>query len=340
MQFTYNGRSSTLNSASELAAWLEERKRRYPTKARIEEENSRKVKQQEEARQAKKVEEDQKRRKKEEQNIQLARMKVEESIKRKQQRSFDEGTKLDRETQAIQKAEKLRRKYEKAQEKVARIAARNASPRNSLIDSSECVSVASTSGIANDFMVASHAAEGADIGALLTPTSQCLSPITAPKNINSDSLESKNDLGNDLEEKDDIGITRQGDSAPNDLDSLDSSDSLSSASDSEDSSELSSSSEDESSDSDAAPEVATSKAPMSEPVEVPKPPPPKQKRDEICRSYLRNGRCPFKERCLYKHELPKRGARQKEQQKQQLKAEKSARTKPTVPRMSLYQRVR
>ena len=35
LQFTYKGRISTLQSTSDIAAWIEERKKRYPTKARI-----------------------------------------------------------------------------------------------------------------------------------------------------------------------------------------------------------------------------------------------------------------------------------------------------------------
>lgn len=36
LQFTYRGKTSALHNASDIAAWIEERKRRYPTKARIE----------------------------------------------------------------------------------------------------------------------------------------------------------------------------------------------------------------------------------------------------------------------------------------------------------------
>ena len=41
LQFTYKGRKSTLQSTSDIAAWIEERKKRYPTKARIAEKGER-----------------------------------------------------------------------------------------------------------------------------------------------------------------------------------------------------------------------------------------------------------------------------------------------------------
>lgn len=46
LQFSYNGRTSTLHSSAEIAAWIEERKNRFPTKARVEEqkENQRQLK--------------------------------------------------------------------------------------------------------------------------------------------------------------------------------------------------------------------------------------------------------------------------------------------------------
>lgn len=46
LQFSYKGRTSTLQSFAEIAAWIEERKNRFPTKARVEEqkENQRQLK--------------------------------------------------------------------------------------------------------------------------------------------------------------------------------------------------------------------------------------------------------------------------------------------------------
>ena len=326
-----------MNSASELAAWLAERRKRYPTRARAEEEEKRSIKQREEAQQAKQIEEERRRKEKEQQTIQLARLKVEESIKRKQQSKVDEDLETDREAKAIRKAEKLRKKYEKAQERVARIAARHASPSNPLNDSAEHELVPPKVETVDDVTVAGHAAEALDSGALLTPTSQSLSPVTVPKNLVFNSLDGKDGPKNTTDSKEDVIIKKQDDSSSVKLESLDS-DTSSSGSDSEYSSS-SSSSDDETSDSDAAPKIVSSKTPASIPAETPKPPPPKKLKDEICRSYLRNGRCPHIDRCLYKHELPERGALQREKKRQQLKEEKPLRAKPTVPRISLYQRV-
>ncbi|KAF3482107.1 uncharacterized protein GIQ15_04866 [Arthroderma uncinatum] len=78
LRFSYRGRTSTLGSTAEVAAWIEERKRRFPTRERVEtkkEEEKREKDKREEKRQQEREEE---RKKKEEKRAEreLARAKV------------------------------------------------------------------------------------------------------------------------------------------------------------------------------------------------------------------------------------------------------------------------
>jgi hypothetical protein len=62
LEFTFRGRTSTLNSAADIQKWIEERKKRFPTQARVEE----KLKAQEEARKLKELQREESRRKQQE----------------------------------------------------------------------------------------------------------------------------------------------------------------------------------------------------------------------------------------------------------------------------------
>ena len=344
LQFTYNGRSSTLKTLSELAAWLAERRKRYPTRARIEEEKARKARQREEARLAIAAKQEQERKKEEEQSLQLVKPKGEESVqkRKKEQREKDhKGDGSSREEKAVQKAEKLRIKYERAQQKVARLTAQISNPKVKMEEDQKPAPTMLSETTVEDLAVARLAAAGCDAEVLLTPTSQSHSPIPAMGAEVSDPARGQDALEPAVETQDYEVVTVTSTLALSDSNSLDSSDTTSSDSDSDsdDTSQLSSDIEDDSSDSDAAPTEQSSKVPSSHPIDSPTPPPPKQMKNELCRSYVRNGRCPLDGQCKYKHELPKRGAQQKVEQKQQSKRQKDAYAKPVAPRLTLYQRV-
>jgi len=104
------------------------------------------------------------------------------------------------------------------------------------------------------------------------------------------------------------------------------------------SSDISSSSEDEDSTSssggssspDDAPEIVTSKRTAPDKVLAPKREKPKSK--DICRAFLKNGRCFRGENCKFRHELPEHG--------RQSRAEKHMKAnEPKKERKGLYQRV-
>ncbi|KAF2143653.1 uncharacterized protein K452DRAFT_296654 [Aplosporella prunicola CBS 121167] len=120
LQFEYKGRSATLKSAAEVAAWIEERKKRFPTKARVEE----KRKQDDEAREAKRLAQ--------EQAAAERKAKFGDKAEPGKKRKDDEKTK-----KAMSKIEKLRMKLAKAEAKAERAAAkpnetRKAEPDNKI----------------------------------------------------------------------------------------------------------------------------------------------------------------------------------------------------------------
>lgn len=102
LQFLHNGRLETLKTADDIAAWIAERKRRFPTKAKIEEAAKWKTKAEETERAAK------------EQRKELARKKAEAVQKQEE---------LDMKLKIKLKTEKLKRRLEKAQRGMAKLEA-------------------------------------------------------------------------------------------------------------------------------------------------------------------------------------------------------------------------
>ena len=100
-QFSYNGRQAALKTPLDVAAWVAERKKRYPTKARIEEKTKRK-----------------------EEEAMNARNRREEQRKVRKEAVEHKRSDHDKEAKAKIKAEKLRKQYEKAQRRVAEMEAK------------------------------------------------------------------------------------------------------------------------------------------------------------------------------------------------------------------------
>ncbi|KAL9611799.1 MAG: hypothetical protein Q9167_003567 [Letrouitia subvulpina] len=110
LQFTYKGRTATLQSASDIAAWIDERKKRFPTKARLAEsrEKQRKVK---EERQQKRKE-------------QIQERKTAQREATAQNRDLKEEEYKDEAAKAKLRIEKLRKRLEKAERRAARAEAK------------------------------------------------------------------------------------------------------------------------------------------------------------------------------------------------------------------------
>ncbi|KAL4752647.1 hypothetical protein BDW72DRAFT_170705 [Aspergillus terricola var. indicus] len=111
LQITYKGQTSNLQSSADIAAWIAERKKRFPTQAKIEE----KKKAMEEARKAKKIKEEAQRQQREARKLAATRAKDQE--KKEPTRGIQDPA--DAAAKAKLKAEKLRRKLMKEEKRIA-----------------------------------------------------------------------------------------------------------------------------------------------------------------------------------------------------------------------------
>ncbi|GME60863.1 Ccch zinc finger protein [Neofusicoccum parvum] len=109
IQIDYKGQSSTLKSAEEIAAWIEERKKRFPTKERIAQ---------------KQKEEDVRRRAREQAEVER-KSKYPQQERQPKKRKHKDADEQDR---AIKKAEKLREKLRKAEKQIEKARA-NTTPK-------------------------------------------------------------------------------------------------------------------------------------------------------------------------------------------------------------------
>lgn len=110
LRFTYKGRTATLQSPEEIAAWIEERKKRFPTQARVEE----KKKVMEEAKKAREETQKQKR------DSRKQNPKQTQKEPRGQKQANGSGDPIDAAAKATQKADKLRQKLLREQKRVAK----------------------------------------------------------------------------------------------------------------------------------------------------------------------------------------------------------------------------
>jgi hypothetical protein len=109
LQFSFRGRTSTLNNATDIQSWIEERKKRFPTQARIEEKKNA----QEEAKKQKELQREEARRKQQEFKEQR------EQARREAQEKKEMGSDpMDAALKAKAKAEKLRKKLLKEERRL------------------------------------------------------------------------------------------------------------------------------------------------------------------------------------------------------------------------------
>jgi Nuclear fragile X mental retardation-interacting protein 1 (NUFIP1)/Zinc finger C-x8-C-x5-C-x3-H type (and similar) len=316
VQFEYNGRTATLRTAAEIAAWIAERKKRYPTQAKAEAakkeaaEKKRKwaevKKQREEAAQAKRLEREKARQ--EELRLKALESKKRKDVEKEQkqaERARNEDAEEDedhkiRAKKAKIKAEKLRLKANKAELKVleAEAAARKAKKRRGSLQSSTL-----TQGNPRAQEISSRDADSAiarEGNGAETATQADVVESGIIRKIHQDMEDPKNKAGvlsTNKGEDDDEELISDSPSSP-----LSISDS-SALSDAELTSSSASSSDSSDSDSDSTPEQTTSK--RLRPTRVTPPPRrPPTYTNHLCRSLLATGRCPRGDECRYSHDLP------------------------------------
>jgi Nuclear fragile X mental retardation-interacting protein 1 (NUFIP1)/Zinc finger C-x8-C-x5-C-x3-H type (and similar) len=320
VQFEYNGRIATLRTAAEIAAWIAERKKRYPTQAKAEaakkeaaEKKQKWVdekKRREEAAKAKRAEREQAQ--KEELRLKALELKkkiAEEKVRKKAGKARQDEVEEDEDHEikakkARIKADKLRLKAEKAELKVleAEAAARKARDRRASLQSSASTQYELNfkDSSAKD-VDSSIAMEGNDDEAMVENTIG-----TEGTNINKaerkgmklpkshDPQDAKAPI---VEERDKGQISESSSSlSPSDSPALSDPEPTSSSASSPTSSDFGS-------ESESAPEQTTSK--RLHPTRVAPPPRrPPIHTQHLCRSLLATGHCKRGAECHYSHDLP------------------------------------
>ena len=324
VQFEYNGRTATLRTPAEIAAWIAERKRRYPTQAKADAakkeaaEKKRKwaevKKQREEAAKAKRLD-------REKQQQEELRLKALEPKKRKdvdkEQKMAERDEAEEDESHAIKakkariKADKLRLRAEKAELKVleAEAEARKARKRRASQQSStpsreeakaqEILNTDADSAIIledNDYDRAGEAddAEGETTGDIQQDIKKMAMNEAKSLSASKDKDDDEGQISNPPAHSPVSPLSLSDSSVLSDTESTSPPASSTSSSDA---------SSDSDSDSDSGPEQTTSK--RLEPTRVP-PPPRRQpiNTQHLCRSLLATGHCKRGAECSYSHDLP------------------------------------
>ncbi|RJE25433.1 CCCH zinc finger protein [Aspergillus sclerotialis] len=292
LKFTYRGKTSTLQSPADIAKWIEERKNRFPTQARIEE----KKKAMEEAKKAREEAAKQK-----ELQKQQSKRQQKEDQKASQNKPPDPA---DTAAKAKKKAKRLRKKLLKEEKRLRQAEAEAEALRNGSTDNTKEVATDQITSNPNSNgqqgVIQPQASPGLDVEAKqndLHPTMNGVSNAV-------DSTVALPTSEEPSKQGPDDGMHVDSDSA------IQSSDPESSDWTSSSGSDLSSSDSEESED-DSAPEELTSRREGPERVA----PPPRDRKKTICRHFARTGRCLRGEKCRFLHEIPEKGPKSKPAEK-------------------------
>ena len=271
LKFSYRGRTATLQSPEDIAAWIEERKKRFPTQAKVEE----KKKAMEEARKAREEALKQKR----ESRKQEKKQPQKDSRGQDQQKASRDP--VDAAAKAAQKADKLRQKLLREQKRVAKAEADAERARLKLEKLQNEPNRSETGGEEMN-------------GSQKTQTPVAAEHVSlAPE-------------GGKADDAQHLAETQMEAAEISSLSGMaDDSDWTSSGGSDDDSSSESDSDHDS---DDDAPEEMTSR--REGPERVP-PPPRENVKKRVCRHFARNGRCLRGDKCNFLHELPERKANTK-----------------------------
>ncbi|PLB37350.1 CCCH zinc finger protein [Aspergillus candidus] len=288
LQISYRGRTSTLQSAADIAAWIAERKKKFPTQARVAE----KQKVMEEAKKAREEVQRQNQARKQEARQQQkdARAQKAHEKQSREEPPAPAGDPIDAAEKAKQKADKLRRKLMKEQKRVEKAEA-DAERARMRVEQLQ-------KGVASGLETREDATQPAS-GARLDTDRGLPSDSNAKSTIGADT-------GSLPQSATSSGVTP---GVPDDAESAISSDSSDSDDWTSSSGSEDSSSDSEDSDDGSAPEQATSRREGPERV----PPPPREAKKAICHNFARRGHCIRGNKCKYLHETPERGAKPKQQ---------------------------
>ncbi|CEL08282.1 hypothetical protein ASPCAL11433 [Aspergillus calidoustus] len=277
LQVTYRGKTSNLQTSAEIAAWIAERRKRFPTQAKIEE----KKKAMEEAKKAKEEAQRQREARKQAATREKKQQQDQQSTNKQPRAALDPA---DAAAKAKRKAEKLRRKLEKEEKRIAEAEA-DAERARKLQESQK-----------------------GTLDATMEPTTTITNEGEHGSELDGQGQEARNPLaGSDPSDIPPTASQSKEESLVYDGTVGDSVSDTSDSSDWTSSSGSDTSSDSDDSDNDSAPEQATSRREGPERV----PPPPREGQKRLCRHFARSGRCVRGTNCKFLHEKTERGGKTK-----------------------------
>ncbi|GAD92678.1 CCCH zinc finger protein [Paecilomyces variotii No. 5] len=297
LQFTYKGRISTLQSQADIAAWIEERKKRFPTQQRVEE----RKKVHEEAQRARNeaLKQKQKQREEAKQKQKEARAKQEQAKEERKAAAEGSENPMDAAAKARQKADKLRRKLMKEEKRAAKA---EADAERARLEAEALKKGTSTgTGTQESTQEAAPKAEGGDesttvkdVNVPQSSTETAATPHMPPEDtpVVTGERSTQGEQAMDID-----GAASM--PSPEMYDTSDETSSSGSDLSSDDSSESGSDSGSDG-DSDSAPEEVSSR--RDGPERVP-PPPREAAKKKVCRHFLQKGRCSRGDQCRFSHDV-------------------------------------
>ncbi|EAW15115.1 CCCH zinc finger protein [Aspergillus clavatus NRRL 1] len=297
LRFTYRGRTTTLQSPEDIAAWIEERKKRYPTRARIEE----KKKALEEARKAREEALRQKQAERQEQR------RLQKDAAKPSDRPSNLTDPDDKVAKAKRKAEKLQLRLMKEQKRVAKAEAEAERARLRVEELQK-----GTMDVGKESTIQEVKSE--NVIETKTDAALCQQLQQSAARTEQPDTSIDPDQGLALADGVAVPIAVETKPEPGDLVDFQEKNSAMSPSDTSDSSDWTSSSgsddsdsDSDESDNDSAPEEISSRREGPERV----PPPPRANKKNPCHQFARYGRCSRGDNCQYSHETSGRGPKQK-----------------------------
>ena len=289
MQITYKGRTATLQSSSDIAAWIAERKKKFPTQARIAE----KQKAAEEAKAARDAARETTRREKE-QEKEKEREKEKEITKSPAGRKLSDAQAsgdhvdpvLDAAMKAQRKADKIRRTLDREQKRFAKAEAEAEAARLKVEALQKQVQ-----GLKHGQPGASTEPSGSSAALNVVVEAEVAGSTEMPKDPAS-LLATDSHLG-------DLALPDGHDDNDDAMDLMSDGDG---AEGSDWTSSSGSPSESDSESDDSAPEEVSSRREGPERVA----PPPREGKKPLCRHFARSGQCNRGDKCKFSHEVSER----------------------------------
>lgn len=327
LQFSYKGRTATLQSSADIAAWIAERRKKFPTQERIDE----KKKAAQEAKDAREAARREKMNEREKMNV-----KTNDKDKQKEKKKPSDASanpEMDAAMKAQRKADKIRRTLEREQQRFAKAEAEAEAARLKVAALQKQLGPGPSPEQNGD-----GGENGDDLGTetnveptavpdpmILEATDKPSVPGALTASTKPVPAEAKTEVPADAGDQLNDPMNLSSDGSKH-------SDWTSSSGSESDSGSDSGSDSDSDRDSDSAPEQASSRRQGPEKV----PPPPREGKKQLCRHFARNGQCNRGEQCSFSHDVSERRKAKPEKKEKGRKGLLSAVSNPDPGREHLH----